>query len=205
MFNFASSFIDLEATFILFTFLPFSIIKKRIKMLSGFIIGLIISLSNIAECNNLEQPNTTQQLQEFVWQELWQEFVENFFAEMSDIEVDNFGRDLLGQLNNQGWRPEINATPLQPNSSVWTSLFLYIMLSTTIALMSLYHREILDTVFNVTLDLVADIIPTALNGLIPRDTVQRLTVTLLENPETCKQVLTAMNRARELLRISRGG
>ena len=150
---------------------------------------------NNTECGTMDQTNNTQQLQEIV---------REFYAEMNDVEVDNFGRELLRQIQPQGWPDEPN-TALQTNNSVWTPIIMYVILSTTIILISLYHREIIDTLFTATRDIVTDIIPSAITGLIPRDTVQRFTLHLLENPETHQNVINAMNRAREIRRMARGG
>ncbi len=69
-----------------------------------------------------------------------------FYADMNDIEVDNIGRELIGQLNTEGWPIETNVAQLQHNSSIRTPIFLYVILSTTSGLTSLYHREILDCI-----------------------------------------------------------
>lgn len=110
-------------------------------------------MPNEAFCGNTDQTNNTQELQQLV---------REFFDEMDDHEIDNFGRELLRlhgprQIHPpEGWPVETNT---EPNRSMWTPLVMYVLFSTAIVLVSLYHREIINTLFDITRDIFTEILP----------------------------------------------
>jgi hypothetical protein len=172
---------------------------KKKKLILIMLIAYLIMPNDNTFCGNTGPDTQAQELQELV---------REYLDEMDEVEIDQFGREVL-RLHGprqihvpQGWPVEANTE--QENQSVWTPIVMYVLFSTTIILVSLYHREIIDFIFNVTQDIFTEILPTAINGLIPREMVSRLTLQMIQqNPESREAILMLLRRIREARQLTR--
>lgn len=120
----------------------------KVLFISFAVIGYFIITMTTAECGNEKSGDNTTRLRELVW---------DMFQHLDENQVHELGRRLQfeGPEYTRLWPPQVDVAERPHNP--WASVVLFAALSAAVFLVSYYHREIIDTLFQVGHDMARDV------------------------------------------------
>lgn len=162
-------------------------IKKKNKFWLILIVILLWPIEQIY-CTNPTGESATTALQDLVWS-----YVDN----LNEEEVDELGREILrrGQPIEFGPRaawPEQSNVQLQ-ETTVWNRVISYVIIAGIIVIISIYHEQIINCLFNIGKTTITETIPTAVQGFNRVTSVRTMVTELMQNPEGRQIVFNAIN------------